>query len=246
MVHRCVAELDQLLGGGLDYGTATLLIGPAGAGKSSIAVQYALAAAQRGEHVAVFAFDERIATLTARTHALGGDLAPHVAAGTVRIQQIDPAEMGAGEFANCVRDAVENAGCRLVVIDSLNGYLAAMADEKQLTVQLHELLAYLANRSVATVMVMAQHGLTGSMRSPVDVSYLADTVVMLRYFEAGGRIRKAISALKKRSGAHENAIRELTLGPDGIQVGPPLEQFSGVLTGVPRYHGTKGALADDE
>jgi len=239
-----VPELDRLLGGGLDYGTATLLLGPAGAGKSSIAVQYALAAAKRGERAALFAFDERVATLYARTRAIGDDLEPYVASGQIHLQQIDPAEMGAGEFAHRVRLAVEEQHCRLVVIDSLNGYLQAMADEKQLTVQLHELLSYLANLGVATVLVMAQHGLTGTMQSPVDVSYVADTVVMLRYFETAGRIRKAISVLKKRSGAHEDTIRELTLGQGGVRVGAPLSQFLGVLTGVPRYLGGDEDLSE--
>ena len=232
-----VVGLDTLLGGGVEYGTATLVLGPAGAGKSSIVVQYAAAAAKRGERAAVFAFDERLATLFDRTRDLGTDLAPHVASGRLLIQQIDPAEMSAGEFAARVRRTVEESRCRLVAIDSLNGYLQAMADEKQLSVQLHELLSYLGNLGVATVMVMAQHGLVGGMQSPVDVSYLADTVILLRYFEAAGRIRKAISVMKKRSGGHENAIRELLLGSDGVRVGAPLEDFIGVLTGVPRYRG---------
>lgn len=237
-----VAGLDRLLGGGLDYGTATLVLGPAGSGKSSIGVQYAAAAAARGERVAMFIFDERLGTLHERTRALGTDLHPHLASGHLTLQQVDPAEMGAGEFAACIRTAVE-AGARLIVIDSLNGYLHAMAEEKQMAVQLHELLSYLDNRGVATVMIMAQHGLTSNMQSPVDVSYLADTVVLMRYFEADGRIRKAISVMKKRSGAHENTIRELTLGPDGVRVSDPLEEFAGVLTGVPRYVGETSDLA---
>jgi len=234
--------LDALLGGGVDYGTATLILGPAGTGKSSISVQYAAAAAQRGEHAVMFVFDERRATLFERTRALGTDLEPHVASGRLQIMQIDPAELSAGEFATLVRRSVETTHCRLVVIDSLNGYLQAMADEKQLSVQLHELLSYLANLGVATIMVMAQHGLTGTMVSPVDVSYLADTVVMLRHFEAFGRVRKAISVMKKRSGSHENTIRELTFGPEGVRVGAPLDDFVGVLTGVPRYTGKAAAL----
>jgi circadian clock protein KaiC len=239
-----LAGLDTLLGGGVDYGTATLVLGPAGTGKSSMTVQYAAAAAQRGERAAVFVFDERLATLFERTRALGTDLEPHVASGRLQVTQIDPAELSAGEFAAAVRRSVEDAGCRLVIIDSLNGYLQAMADEKQLSVQLHELLSYLGNLGVATIMVMAQHGLASSMWSPVDVSYLADTVVLLRHFEARGRIRKAISVMKKRSGAHENAIRELTLGRDGVRVGAPLDDFVGVLTGVPRYTGKASELDD--
>ncbi len=237
-----VPELDRLLGGGLEPGTATLFLGPAGSGKSTIAIQFALAAAARGEHAAVFAFDERLATLYLRTRAIGGDLETHVASGRLKLQQVDAAEMSAGEFAHVVRGAVE-AGCKLIVIDSLNGYLQAMADEQQLTVQLHELLAYLANRGVVTILVMAQHGLTGVVQSTVDVSYIADTVVMLRYFEAQGRIRKAISVLKKRSGAHEDTIRELCMGPGGVDVGPSLGQFTGVLTGAPQFMGGSEELA---
>jgi len=188
-------------------------------------------------------FDERIATLFERTRALGVDLEPYVASGKLAVQQVDPAELSAGEFAHRVQHAIETGRARTIVIDSLNGYLHAMADEKQLTVQFHELLSYLGNLGVATVMVMTQHGLTGSMQSPVDVSYLADTVVMLRYFEAEGRIRKAISVLKKRSGAHEDTIRELTLDDQGVHVGEALTQFTGVLTGVPRYVGLSAELA---
>jgi circadian clock protein KaiC len=235
---------DRLLGGGLDRGTATLLLGPAGAGKSSLAMQYAVAAAKRGETAAVFVFDERLATVFERTRALGTDLEPHVASGRIAIQQIDPAEMSAGEFAHRVHQAVTHTRCRLVIIDSLNGYLHAMANERQLGVQLHELLSYLGNTGVTTVMVMAQHGLAGGpTHSPIDVSYVADTVVMLRYFEAEGRIRKAISVIKKRSGAHEDTIRELTLDHRGLTVGDALTHFSGVLTGVPRFTGDSQELA---
>ena len=239
-----LAGLDALLGGGLDYGTSTLILGPAGTGKSSVAVQYAAAAAARGEHAALFVFDERLATAFERTRSLGIALEPLVASGNLTAQQIDPAELSAGEFAHRVQTIVETTGTRLVVIDSLNGYLHAMASEKQLSVQLHELLSYLGNLGVATVMVMAQHGLTGTMQSPVDVSYLADTLIMLRYFETEGRIRKAISVLKKRSGAHEDSIRELVLDHQGLHVGEPLSQFTGVLTGVPRFNGPSSQLVD--
>jgi circadian clock protein KaiC len=235
--------LDSMLGGGLDHGTSTLILGPAGTGKSSLAIQYAVAAARRGERTAVFVFDERIATVIERTRALGTDLEPHIASGTIAIHQIDPAELSAGEFAHRVRAAVEQQHCRLIVIDSLNGYLHAMADEKQLSVQFHELLSYLGNLGVTTVMIMVQHGLTGTMRSPVDVSYLADTLLLLRYFEAEGRIRKALSVLKRRSGAHEDTIRELTLDSGGVHVGEPLTRFAGVLTGVPHYVGPSSELA---
>ena len=241
-----VPALDALLGGGLDYGTSTLFIGASGCGKSSCAIQYAVAAVRRGEQAAVFMFDERIETMLTRTRALGTELQPFIESGQLTVEEIDAAEIGAGEFAFRVQQAVETAGCRLVVVDSLNGYLLAMASENQLSVQLHELLTYLGHRGVATVLVMAQHGLTGTMQAPVDVSYLADTVVLLRYFEARGRIRKAISVLKKRSGAHEDTIRELTLSARGVTVGAPLVAFSGVLTGVPEFSGDTDELAGRE
>ncbi|MBA3821964.1 MAG: AAA family ATPase [Deltaproteobacteria bacterium] len=239
-----VGPLDQLLGGGLDRGTSTLIIGPAGAGKSAVAMQYAVAAAERGDHAMVFAFDERLATLKQRARALGLPLDKCLANGTIAIQQVDPAEMSPGEFAHAVRCCVEKQGAKLVVIDSLNGYLHSVPDEKLLTIQMHEMVGYLGHLGVTSIIVMAQHGFVGSMRSPTDVSYLADTVLLLRYFEAEGRIRKAISVVKKRSGVHENAIRELQLGAGGITVGPPLVEFEGVLTGVPRYVGKSGALSE--
>lgn len=231
-----VSGLDDLIGGGIDRGTATLILGPAGSGKSSIAIQYAVAAAKRGEKSALFLFDERILTVYARTRALGVDLEGYVASGMIVLQQIDPAEMGAGEFAALVRGCVAS-GAKFVVIDSLNGYLHAMPDDKLLTIQMHELLSFLSNNGATTIVVMAQHGLLGNMQSPIDVSYLADTVLLLRYFETAGRIEKAISVVKKRSGRHENTIRSLTLGSDGLNVGEALSQFRGVLTGVPELTG---------
>ena len=236
-VQSGVKPLDDLLGGGLDRGTSTLILGPAGSGKSSVAVQYAVAAASRGECTAMFAFDESSGTLMARTAALGMDLKSQIDAGRITIQQIDPAEMSPGEFVHAVRRQVEECDCRLVVIDSLNGYLNAMPEERFLVIQLHELLTYLGQKGVTTLIVAAQHGLVGSaMQSPVDVTYLADSVVLTRYFELNGRVRKAISVVKKRSGAHEETIRELRVGTSGIQVGRPLENLRGVLTGVPSYH----------
>jgi circadian clock protein KaiC len=232
-----IGELDALLGGGLDKGTSTLLTGPAGAGKSAIAVQYALAAARRGERAAIFAFDERIGTLLERSRSLGMPLDECIANQTLMVRQIDPAELSPGEFAHAVQQAVERDGAKVIVIDSLNGYLQAMTDDRQLLAQIHELLGYLAHYGVCTILVMAQHGLIGNMQSPTDVSYVADTVVLLRYFEALGRIRKAISVVKKRSGQHENAIRELVFTKKGVSVGAPLTDFVGVLTGVPRFVG---------
>jgi circadian clock protein KaiC len=229
-----VASLDALLGGGLDRGTSTLIMGPAGSGKSSVAIQYVAAAAGRGECVAVFAFDESRGTLLARSAGLGTDLQPHLDKGTVTVQQIDPAELSPGEFVHAVRRAVEQRNCRIVVIDSLNGYLNAMPEERFLTIQLHELLTYLGQKGVTTILVVAQHGLMGSgMQAPVDVSYLADSVILTRYFELEGRVKKAISVVKKRSGAHEDSIRELRLGMQGVSVSEPLQKLRGVLTGVP-------------
>lgn len=229
-----VTALDSLLGGGPDRGSSTLLIGPAGAGKSTIAVQYAVAAAARGEHAVIFTFDESVATLEARTEALGVKLTQGTRGGEVRVQQIDPAELSPGEFASLVRDAVERDQARVIVIDSLNGYLHAMPEEQFLTAQLHELLTYLGRKGVTTLMVIAQHGLVGTtMSSPVDTSYLADSVVLLRYFEYAGKVKKAISVVKKRSGPHEESIRELRFDDSGVHLSEPLARFRGILTGLP-------------
>jgi circadian clock protein KaiC len=209
-------------------------MGPAGSGKSTIAVQYAVAAASRGEHAAIFAFDESKATLEARTDALGIQFKQGVAGGQVCIQQIDPAEVSPGEFTHLVRHAVEVNHARVVVIDSLNGYLHAMPDEKFLTAQLHELLTYLGRQGATTLMVVAQHGIVGAhMQSPVDTSYLADSVVLFRFYEYSGKVKKAISVVKKRSGAHEESIRELCFSAQGVHLSEPLIHFRGILTGVP-------------
>jgi circadian clock protein KaiC len=228
------AELDALLGGGLERGTSVLLVGGAGVGKSSIAVTYAVSAARRGEPVVMYAFDEGLGTLLARAAGLGVPLQDFVDQGAISIQQIDPAEMSPGEFAQLVRDAVERRGVRVLLIDSLNGYLNAMPDERFLVLQMHELLSYLNQIGVLTILVLAQHG---HMQTPIDLSYLSDAVIMLRYFEAGGRVRRAISAVKKRSGTHEDTIREFQLTSGGLKVGPPLREFSGILTGTPTYVG---------
>jgi circadian clock protein KaiC len=232
-----VAELDTLLGGGLERGTSVLLVGGAGVGKSSIAVTYAVGAAQRGERVAMFAFDEGLGTLFARAAGLGVNLQQYVDQHLITVQQIDPAEMSPGEFTQVVRDAVEKQNVRVLLIDSLNGYLNAMPDERFLVLQMHELLSYLNQLGVLTIMVLAQHGLLGQMQTPIDLSYLSDSVIMLRYFETAGRVRRAISVVKKRSGSHENAIREFRLTSEGVKVGPPLTEFSGILTGTPKYVG---------
>lgn len=240
-VSSGVAELDALVGGGLDRGTATLLMGPAGSGKSAIAHLYAVTAAKRDEHVAFYTFDEGLGTVYARASSLGMDVKKHVESGRITLQQIDPAELSPGQFANVVRRSVEDKNSKIVVIDSLNGYLQAMPEEQFLTAQLHELLSFLRQKGVLTIMVVAQTGFLGNMSAPVDVSYLADNVVLTRYFETEGCVRKAISVMKKRSGAHENTIRELTLSGAGIKVGPPLKAFRGIMTGVPLYDAQAGS-----
>lgn len=232
-----VEEIDELLGGGLERGTNALLIGAAGVGKSSLALTLALAAVRRGEHAVFFGFDEGRVTLEARARSIGLPLDEAVESGRLRFQQIDPAELSPGEFAANVRSSVERDGARLVVIDSLNGYLNAMPDERFLILQMHELLSYLGQRGVLTILVLAQHGLVGPVDSPLDLSYLSDAVIMLRYFEVAGSVRRAMSVVKKRSGKHENTIREFRLGARGISVGPPLKKFAGVLTGTPIYIG---------
>jgi circadian clock protein KaiC len=241
------AELDALLGGGLQYGTSAVLLGPAGSGKSTFALQYARAAAGRGERAAVFAFDERVETIVQRMAGLGMDLTRYIKSGHVTIQPVDTAELSPGEFAHHVRRAAEGEdgrpGAKVVVIDSLNGYLNAMPEERFLTAQLHELLTYLGHKGVVTFLVVAQHGLIGHMETPVDTTYLADTVILFRYFEAIGEVRQAVSVVKKRSGQHERTIRELRLGGNGITVGKPLRDFHGVLSGTPTFRGQDQALA---
>ncbi len=206
--------------------------------KSTLAVQYVTAAAARGERAAMFVFDESIGTLVSRAEALAMPLAQGIDDGTILIKQIDPAELAPGEFGSLVRRAVEEHDVKVIVIDSLNGYLNAMPEERFLTLHLHELLCYLGERGVATILVMAQHGLIGpGMTSSVDVSYLADCVILLRYYEAQAQIHKAISVLKKRSGPHEKYIRDYGMSAKGIFVGPPLTQFRGLLTGMPGQNG---------
>jgi len=231
------AEIDQLLGGGLERGTNALLIGSAGVGKSSLALTYAIAAAARGEHAIFFAFDEGRGTIEARAKSLGLPLEKHLASGLIRFQQIDPAELSPGEFAANVRKSVEADNARIVIIDSLNGYLNAMPDERFLVLQMHELLTYLAQQGVMTILVLAQHGLVGPMETPLDISYLSDAVLMLRYFESAGTVRRALSVVKKRSGHHEHTIREFRLTGAGIMLGPPLKNFSGIFSGTPQYTG---------
>ncbi len=230
-------ELDALLGGGLDRGTTTLLLGPAGTGKSTLALQYAMHMADRGERSMVFVFDETRSIVLTRANALGIGVNGHVKSGLVTIRQVDPAEISPGEFAHAVYAAVE-AGAKLVIIDSLNGYLNAMPGEQFLSNQLHELSAYLNQRGTVTIFIVAQQGLMAGFDAPVDLSYLADTVVNLRFFEATGMVKQAISVIKKRSGEHERTIREFAVEAGrGIHIGQPLREFQGVLTGTPVFRG---------
>ena len=240
-----VAALDKLTGGGLHRGTSTLLMGPAGCGKSTIATQYAVSAAERGERSVIYAFDESAVTLTGRAEGLGIALKHHVEAKRIRIQQVDPGELSPGEFIYRIRGAVEKEAARVIVVDSLNGYLNAMPEERFLTIQLHEMLTYLGQQGVVTLMVVAQKGLLGSgMQTPVDASYLADTVIALRYFEAKGALKRAISVVKKRSGMHEDTLREMRLGDGGIALGEPLHNFHGIMSGIPAIAKDDGTLAN--
>lgn len=234
-VKSGIATLDSLLGGGLAKGTSTLIMGAAGTGKSSIATQYAYAAARRGERAALFIFDESISTFIHRSTALGMDVQPLIEAGLMSVQQVDPAELTPGEFSHAVRHAVEDQHRSLIVIDSLTGYLNAMPSDRYLTLHMHELLSYLGQQGATTLLVMTQHGIIGREYSTaVDTSYLADTVMLLRYFEAFGEVRQAISVIKKRTGRHERTIRELRLGNGIITMGEPLKEFQGVLQGSPQ------------
>lgn len=238
-----ISELDSLFGGGMDTGTSNLLMGPAGCGKSSIATRYALSNAKAGSRSAIFTFDENLATLKERSEGLGMALDESVADGSLTLMQVDPAEISPGEFVDRVRKMVQE-GVNLVVIDSLNGFFYAMSGEQSVMLQVHELLAYLDQMGVTTLLTLAQHGFVGSnMNSPVDVSYVADTVMIFRYFEASGSVKQAVSVVKKRTGAHERSLRELSFNGGVIRIGDPLTQFEGVLTGVPKYLGGAAELA---
>jgi circadian clock protein KaiC len=241
-VKSGINELDQLVGGGLAAGSSTLIIGPAGTGKSLLVLQYLAHAVRRGERAALFVFDEELGLLFARAKALGIDLAEMREKKQLFVEQMDAAELSPGEFLHRTRAAVERENITAIAIDSLNGYHAAMPEEQYLTLHLHELLQYLNRRGATTFLTIAQHGMVGEMRQTVDVTYLADTVIMLRFFEAFGRVRRAISVIKKRTGAHEDTIREFRIGQHGLTVGQPLEEFQGVLRGVPEYLGKSAPL----
>jgi circadian clock protein KaiC len=236
-------ELDALLGGGLPSGTSFLITGPAGTGKSVLATQYGCAAATRGEKVRFYLFDERLATFGMRAKGLGMDIDHLVADGRLTLCQVEPTERSPGEFAHDVARAVEDDGVQMVILDSINGYMQSMPEERLLPVQVHEMLSYLGGRGVTSVLTLVQRGIFGSpVDEAADVSYLADSVVLLRYFEVRGAVRQAVSVVKKRSGNHERTIREFRVGHGGLQVGPPLQEFQGVLTGVPQYVGDIGPL----
>jgi circadian clock protein KaiC len=239
-----ISGIDALLGGGLDRGTSTLIMGPAGTGKSSLAINYAHAAACRGEHVSLFVFDENRALYLAKAKAFGLDLDLFIKNRQVAVHQVNPAGLSPGEFAQLVKEAVATEGTRVLVIDSLTGYNQSIEGGKVLGLQLHELLSYLGQQGVVTILILAQHGYMDQVHSAVDVTYLADTVLTLRFFEANGRVRQAISVAKKRSGGHERTIREYAVTPGGLLVGEPLDQFRGVLTGAPVYLGEGPAILD--
>ena len=238
-----IDELDRLLGNGLDRSSSTLIMGPAGCGKTTLSSRFLHSSLSRGEPALCYLFEESRDTFLERSAGLGIHFDQYLESGLFELVQIDPAEVSPGEFANHIWRGVEERGVRMVVIDSLNGFMNAMPNERFLLIQMHELLAFLGQKGVATILIMAQHGLMGSaMSTPIDVSFLADTVVLLRYFEAMGEIRQALSVVKKRRTAHERTIREMRLGPGGVIVGEPLREFEGVLTGVPRYTGPNKPL----
>jgi circadian clock protein KaiC len=230
-----IGELDALLGGGIEKGSGTLLMGPAGSGKSLLTLQFVISAVNRGEKAALFIFDEELGLLIDRAKLMGIDLDALCATGNLFIEQVDAAELSPGEFTHRVRASVDRRQVKNVVIDSLNGYQSAMPEEQFLILHIHELLQYLNRQGVSTFLTVAQHGLVGDMKSPVDITYLADTVILLRYFEALGRVRRAISIIKKRFGSHESSIREFRVGNTGIVIGEPLEGFRGVLSGIPTF-----------
>jgi circadian clock protein KaiC len=236
--------LDDLVGGGLDYGTTTLVIGPSGSGKSTLSLQYICSALARGEKVLVVSFDETERIFYRRAGGLGRDLDRWRKDGTFIFRQVDPAELSPGELTGIIRESVEGAGAGVVVVDSLSGYQHAMPQEQYMLLQMHEIVTYLNQQGVLTFLILAQSGMVGHMQSPVDLTYLSDNVLLLRFFEAHGEIRRALSVLKKRTGGHESAIRELRIASHGIEVGPRLAGFRGVLTGTPSYEGQSALLED--
>ncbi|MDE2403084.1 MAG: AAA family ATPase [Sphingomonadales bacterium] len=246
MLASRLPALNALLGGGIERGSSVLVLGPAGTGKSLLALTFVVSAAARGENAAMFVFDEELGLLVQRAKGVGIDLQPLIDSNRLVLEQVDAAELTPGEFSDRVRRCVEDHGARTVVIDSLNGFQAAMPEENALVLHMHELLQYLNRHGATTFLTVAQHGLVGDMKTPVDVTYLADTVILLRYFEALGRVRRAISVVKKRTGGHEDTIREYRIAADGIALGEPLIEFQGVLRGVPVLLGSGNALLHDD
>ena len=237
-VKSNIEALDTLLGGGIEQGSSTLILGPAGTGKSTFAMQFVVAACKRGEKAAIFVFDEELSLLFARTRVMGFNLEDLQSQGLLHIEQVDAAELTPGEFAHRVRGLANQSFSQTVVIDSLNGYQAAMPEETNLILHIHELLKYLNRRGANTFLTVAQHGLVGDMKAPIDVTYLADTVVLLRYFEVSGKVRRAVSVIKKRTGPHEDTIREFKIKGSGLSLGKPLSEFQGVLRGIPNFLGS--------
>lgn len=245
LVSTGVDRLDEMLGGGLTQGTNVLFSGPSGVGKTSSAVRCALSAIERGQKAAYYLFDEGRATMLARARSLGMDLQQHIDSGALGVSQIDPAELSPGEFSSWVRRAVEQEGVKFIVIDSLNAFLQAMPGEQYLVLQMHEMLSYLNQQGVITLLVLGQHGIIGDVRTDVDLSYLSDAIVLFRYFEAHGEMLKAVSVAKSRTTPHEATIREFRLGPTGVTIGDPLKDFEGVLSGLPTYRGSTPLLPAD-
>jgi len=240
-----VAALDELVGGSLDYGTSTLIIGPSGTGKSTLGMRYAYEAMQQGEKALVISFDETRTIFERRAQGLGMDTRGFEESGQFTYRQIDPAELSPGELTGMIRDHVERMGVTVVVLDSLSGYQQAMPEENFLLLQMHEILTYLNQQNVLTFLILTQAGMVGQMQNPLDLTYLSDSVLLLRYFEANGEIRRAISAIKKRTGHHEPSIREFRMSKGGFEVGAPLEGFRGILTGTPVYEGQEKLLAGE-
>jgi circadian clock protein KaiC len=246
IVSSGVPKLDEMMGGGLPCGSNVLFSGPSGVGKTTTAIACVLAALQRGERASYYLFDEGLSTLVIRAKALGMDLEPHLASGQLHVVPLDPAEVSAGEFAHMVRHAVEDEGSTVVVIDSLNAYLQAMPGSKFLLLQMHELLTYLNHRSIVTILILGQHGVLGDISSDVDMSYLSDAILLFRFFEARGKLLKAVSMVKSRTNYHEQTIREFRLSPGGLELGNELTDFEGVLSGVTAYHGDLPLLGDGD
>jgi circadian clock protein KaiC len=244
VVSSNIKGLDDLLGGGLDRGSATLVLGSSGSGKTTMSLKYAVAAIGRAEPVAIYTFDEGVSSLVTRADALGMNLTEQIRQKKVTVRQVNPAELSPGDFAYQVRQSVERDKAQIVIIDSLNGYMTAMPQEQYLSLQMHELLNYLNERGVVTILILAQQGLIGSMQTSIDLSYLADNIILLRFFEALGRVRRAISVVKKRNSDHEQTIREFTIGlPDAVSIGRPLSDFQGVLSGLPQFVGDPASLS---